>query len=86
MAKIQKIVYGDERIQVVASSNGYKLVIVSPQGTAVFDAAYREEMQEIVEAISSTVRDIDFQLESPYSGSPFHGICEKPKEEQNEPV
>jgi hypothetical protein len=86
MAKIQKVIYGDDQIQVVGSCNGYKLVIVSPNGTAVFDAAYREEMQEIVETISSTIRDIGYELSSPYSNSIFHGICEKPKEEQNEPV
>ena len=64
MAKIQKIVYGDDFIRVIADTKGYTLCITTESSQAVFIAASREDMAEIVNDLKQTMFEIEYELNS----------------------
>ena len=75
MVKVQKVVYGDEWIKVIADNKGYKLVISSGSSQAWFEAASRKDMEEIVTEMKNTLYSIEYELGS-YS-SVFKDLGEK---------
>lgn len=79
MAKIQKVVFGEDWLKVSADQNGYKLIVKSDHGTAIFDAASRQDMAGIVSKFRDALYNIDFELSTNYS-SVFKGLCEKTEE------
>ena len=81
MGKIQKVVFGEDWLKVSADQNGYKLIVKSDRGTAIFDAASRQEMADIVSEFRNALNDIDIHIN--YT-SVFIGLCENTEEEGKE--
>lgn len=79
MVKVQKVVYGDERIKVIADNKGYKLCIGSGSSLAWFEVASRKDMEELVTELKNTLYSIEYELNANYT-SIFKGLCEKTEE------